>query len=45
MRAVEVGGVEEGDAGGDDGVVDEPHHVRLRLGRAVGEGHAHAADA
>ena len=41
---VEVGGVEQGDAGGD-GVVDELHHVRLGLGRAVGEGHAHAAQA
>ena len=44
MRAVNVGGVEEGDPGGD-GVVDELDHVRLGLGRTVEGGHAHAAEA
>ncbi|TVU03549.1 hypothetical protein EJB05_50864, partial [Eragrostis curvula] len=44
VGAVDVGGVEEGDAGGD-GVVDERDHVRLGLGRAVEGGHSHAAEA
>jgi len=44
VRAVAVGGVEEGDAGGH-GVANERDHVRLRLGRAVVGGHAHAAEA
>ena len=39
VRAVEVGSVEEGDAGGD-GVVEERNHVALRLGWPVGKGHA-----
>jgi len=37
VRAVDVGGVEEGDPGGD-GVVDELDHVRLGLGRPVDAG-------
>jgi len=44
VRAIEVGGVKEGDPGGDS-VVDEIDHVRLGLGRAVAERHAHAAEA
>jgi hypothetical protein len=44
VRAVDVGGVEEGDPGGD-GVVDQLDHVGLGLGRAVEGGHAHAAEA
>ncbi|TVU13707.1 hypothetical protein EJB05_37127, partial [Eragrostis curvula] len=41
---IDVGGVEERDAGGG-GVVDERDHVGLRLRRAVVSGHAHAAKA
>ena len=44
VRAIDVGGVEQGDSGGD-GVVDELDHVGLGLGRAVEGGHAHAAEA
>jgi hypothetical protein len=44
VRAVHVGGVKEGDPGGD-GVVDELDHVRLGFGRTVEGGHAHAAEA
>jgi len=44
VRTVHVGGVEEGDPGGDS-VVDELDHVGLRLGRTVEEGHAQAAEA
>jgi hypothetical protein len=44
VRAIHVGGVEEGDAGGD-GVVDELDHVGLRLGWAVEGGHAQATKA
>jgi hypothetical protein len=43
-RAVDVGGVEEGDTG-VDGVVDERDHVFFGLGRAIGAGHAHATEA
>lgn len=39
--AVDVGGVEEGDAGAD-GVANEGDHVGLRLGRPVERRHAHA---
>ena len=42
VGAVDVRGVEEGDAGGD-GMVDENDHVFIGLGRAVEGGHAHAA--
>ena len=42
MRAVDVGGVEEGDPG-SDGMVDKLDHVRLGLGRAVEGRHAHTA--
>ena len=43
--AVDVGGVEEGDAG-VDGVVDESYHVFFGLGKATeGDGHAQAAEA
>ena len=42
-RAVDVGSVEEGDAG-VDGMVDESDHVLFGLWRAIaGFGHAHAA--
>jgi hypothetical protein len=44
VRAVDVGGVEEGDPR-CDGVVDELDHVGLGLGRAVEGGHAHASEA
>jgi len=40
--AVDVGGIEEGDAGVDR-VADEADHVRLGLRRAVDGRHAHAA--
>jgi hypothetical protein len=43
--AVDIGGVEEGDAG-VDGMVDESDHVFFGLGKAIeGGGHAHAAEA
>ena len=42
MRAVDVGGVEEGDAGGD-GVVDKLYHVLFGFRWAVHERHAHTA--
>jgi hypothetical protein len=42
--AVDVGGVEKGDAG-VDGVVDESDHVLFGFGRAIGSGHPHAAEA
>jgi len=41
MRPVDVGGVEEGDAGGDC-VADEFDHVGLRLRGAIEGRHAHA---
>ena len=41
-RAVEVGSVEEGDAG-VDGMVDESDHVFFGLWGAIEFGHAHAA--
>ena len=41
-RAVDVGSVEEGDAG-VDGMVDESDHVLFGLWRAIELGHAHAA--
>jgi hypothetical protein len=44
VRAVDVGGVEEGDPG-VDGVVDKLDHLRLGFWRAVEGGHAHAAEA
>ncbi|TVU13684.1 hypothetical protein EJB05_37104, partial [Eragrostis curvula] len=44
VGAVDVGGVKEGDAGGN-GVVNERGHLGLGLGRAVDGGHAHAAEA
>ncbi|KAM3004351.1 hypothetical protein FF2_034610 [Malus domestica] len=40
--AVDVGGVEEGDAS-RDGMVDESDHVFIGLGRAIEGGHAQAA--
>ena len=39
--AVDVGGVEQGDAA-VDGMVNESDHVFFRLGRAIEGGHAHA---
>jgi hypothetical protein len=44
VRAVDVGGVEEGDPG-RDGVAEERHHVGLGLALAIRHGHAHAAQA
>lgn len=44
MGAVHIGGVKEGDAG-VDGMANEGDHVGFGLGRAVTEGHAHAAQA
>lgn len=40
MGPIEIGSVEKCDAG-IDGMVDELDHINLRLGRAVGGGHAH----
>jgi len=44
VRAVGVGGVEEGDPG-RDGVAEQRHHVGLGLALAVRRRHAHAAQA
>jgi hypothetical protein len=43
-RAVDFGGVEEGDAE-VDGFVEEGDHFSFVFGGAVGEAHAHAAEA
>jgi hypothetical protein len=43
-RPIEIGGVEERDAGVDH-VVDELDHLLLRLGRPIEAGHAHASQA
>lgn len=42
VRAVDIGGVEKGDAG-VDGMVDERNHVGLGLWRALDSRHAHAS--
>ena len=44
VRAVDVGGVEEGDPS-RDGMAEERHHVGLGLALAVRRRHAHAAQA
>ena len=44
VRAVDLGGVEEGDAA-FDGRPEQGNHLLLVLGRAVGEAHPHAAEA